>query len=236
MAKQVPCMKSKKRARPRKTMKKKPEKHVGKASCMPGQLWPLWLGHVHSQGTCWLHACLLLTHVLCLRVTEALKLKASDFNWSARSVHIGALKRQKPWNKPMLSVILPLLRRLRDKGLACKRKRGRGVLGKKAFEDVWKWPNSKDGLLFPSVRKDAKGSHRNKNTVCTAVRRLRKSFTVPKGSWLDVNKIRTHSGRHRMVNDLKLAAVPDDIAMMYARIADPRLMLMWLVYVLYIHD
>ena len=35
-----------------------------------------------------------LTHALCARVSEVLKLRASDFHWSGKTVTIAALKRQ----------------------------------------------------------------------------------------------------------------------------------------------
>ena len=211
------------RGRPRKVMKKQPEKPRGKASSLPGELWPRWLAHVHKNGTCWLHACLLLTHVLCLRVTEALSLKASDFNWRGRYVHVAGLKKQQATNKPLLTVILPVLRLLRDKGISCKRTKKRGVRGSVSFRDTWSWPADGESLLFPAGRKDSKLQRRSKNTVCKAVQRLRKTFQLPKSAWVDVAKIRSHTGRHRMVNDLKIAGVPDEVAMLYARISDSRL-------------
>ena len=206
----------------KKIKNQKPARRRGKASSMPGQLWPMWLAHVHKHGTCWLHACLLLTHVLCLRVTEALKLRACHFNFKTRTVLIEALKGQEPVNKPLISAVLPLLQHLRSKGLRKKRTRARGALPKDAFEDVWKFPKTGNAFLFPASRKDSKQAHRCKNTVCKAIQRLRKSFHIPTGVWIDIGKIRSHSGRQKMVQDLKLASVPEEIAMMYARIADVR--------------
>ena len=203
-------------------MKRKSHKTCrGKASCMSGQLWPMWLVHVHKHGTCWLHACLILTHILCLRVTEALKLRASDFNWKNKTVWIGPLKKQRAVRKPLLSALHPLLKHLRTHGLTCKRNRARGILGRSSFKDTWTWPKG-DALLFPSVRSDCKTTHRCKNTVCKAIQRLRVTFVSPKGVWLDTSRVRSHSGRQRMVQDLKLASVPEEVAMLYARIADTR--------------
>ena len=125
-----PSRKAAKRVRTKCMKKARPKSRRGKASCMPGQLWPMWLAHVHKKGTCWLHACLVLTHVLCLRVTEALRLRASDFNWKNRIVWIAPLKGQCAVRKPLLSALLPVLRHLRAHGLACRRTRPRGVLGK----------------------------------------------------------------------------------------------------------
>ena len=217
-----PSRKAAKRARTKCMKKARPKSRRGKASCMPGQLRPMWLAHVHKKGTCWLHACLVLTHVLCLRVTEALRLRASDFNWKNRTVWIAPLKGQCAVRKPLLSALLPVLRHLRAHGLACRRTRPRGVLGKAPFTDVWKWAKG-DALLFPSVRRDCKTTHRNKDTVCKVIQRLRKTFIAPTGVWLDTSKVRSHCGRQRMVQDLKLASVPEKIAMLYARIADTRL-------------
>ena len=112
-----PSRKAAKRVRTKCMKKARPKSRRGKASCMPGQLWPMWLAHVHKKGTCWLHACLVLTHVLCLRVTEALRLRASDFNWKNRTVWIAPLKGQCAVRKPLLSALLPVL------ALACPRSR-----------------------------------------------------------------------------------------------------------------
>lgn len=48
---------------------------------------------------------LLLTHVLCLRISEALNLRAEDFSLQAKSVYIGPLKGQAGFRKPMIPEI-----------------------------------------------------------------------------------------------------------------------------------
>ena len=42
----------------------------------------------------WVYVAVVLTHVLCCRITEILTLEAGDFNWKANYVTIKPLKRQ----------------------------------------------------------------------------------------------------------------------------------------------
>jgi hypothetical protein len=83
------------------------------------------------------------------------------------------------------------------------------------FVDQWNWP--KNGTyLFPSGRH---GGHLKKDSVCHSIVKARKSFECDVA---DTSKVRSHSGRHRMINDLKSAFIPPDAGMMFARIRDKK--------------
>lgn len=84
------------------------------------------------------------------------------------------------------------------------------------YVDHWKWPQP-GGYLFPSART---GSCMKKDAVCHSIVKARKSF---EGDIDDPTKVRSHSGRHRMINDLKTSSVPPDAGMMFARIRDKKL-------------
>ena len=79
--------KGKKRARTRK-MK------LGQAAVLSGKVWTQWRNHILKTSTTWLYVAITLSHALCARITEVLKLKSSDFHWAAKTVTIAALKRQ----------------------------------------------------------------------------------------------------------------------------------------------
>ncbi|CAE7031475.1 unnamed protein product [Symbiodinium sp. CCMP2592] len=218
MAKRLgrPCKKAK------TTKKKTPEKKLGKASSLPGPLWGAWLDHVLAQGSTWLWVALVLSHCFCLRITEVLKLKARDFLWKKKCVHIAPLKRQKAVHKSMLSALVPFLKSLRSKGKAKKRYQKKGVRGVVAFFDTWKWPAKDTDYLFPSHRSDAKTEHRSKDTVTKSIGRLRLTFAPPAEVFVEAEKIRSHSGRHRAINDMKNANISQHVAMKFARISDVR--------------
>ena len=197
-------------------------KSLGQASSLPGDLWWQWLRHVLQEGSCWLYVALLLSHVLCLRISEVLCLKTSDFDFRGKSARIRALKKAPDVQKHILNVVLPTIKSLRDRGVRRRRKQRRGVFGEVTYMDVWLWPKSAGEYLFPSDRSDSVEAHRVKDTACAAVARVRKSFSPPDSSFLNVNQIRTHSGRHRFINDCKASGLPDVIAMKFARITDQR--------------
>ena len=118
----------------------------------------------------------------------------------------------------LLSSCLPVLRRLRQKGRSRKKQRSWGALGKRTFNDQWKWP--KKGYLFPN---STGTGPIKKDIVCHNICKARSSFEPPKGSVLLSKKsVRSHSGRHRMINDLKSSGVATDAAMVFARIKHKR--------------
>ena len=207
--------------RSKRQQSKKAANVLGKASSLPGFLWGKWLDHVDSTGPTWLWVALVLSHALCLRITEVLRLRHRDFLWKARTVRVGPLKRQKATLKPMLSALFPVLKKLRDQGKSRRRTKQQGVRGKVVFFDRWQWPEEPCSFLFPSARSHSKEVHHSKDAVSKAICRSRLSFHVS-GTFLEVEKIRSHSGRHRMINDLKAAEISQDVAMKFARIGDVR--------------
>ena len=103
----------------------------------------------------------------------------------------------------LLNAILPTLRTLRKKGKSVVRKRRCGVRGTVSFKDKWCWPTGQKflfqtGLGSPMIKKDV---------VCHAIQQARKSFRV-----MDSHKIRSHSGRHSMINALKTDNVQQTLA------------------------
>lgn len=193
--------------------KKKKTQKLGKAATLPGQLWVLWLKHVLAHGRAWLYMALVMSHLLCLRITECLRLTAEDFSFRAGTVYIAPMKRQDAVRKPMLPEVKALLQNFKKKGVKRKRTEENGSRGKVTWIDTWTWP--KEGLLFPADRWDCCTEGKNKDTVCKAIARLRKSFEHPTD-----RPIRSHSGRQTMVNTLKATGLPDAICMFYARIND----------------
>ena len=204
--------------RPRKSRCKAAGAKLGKACCLQGSLFKEWTEHLLATGPTWLFVLTLLSHMLCLRVTEACKLKSEHFDWRKGCVVIGALKRQPAVLKHMMTAVLPRLKQLRKQGVGKFRVRENGARAKTRCLDKWMWPAS--GYLFPSKRVDAVKPHINKNSVCKAIARVRSTF-APKG-FTGGATVRSHSARHRMINDMKCSEVPDEIGMMVARITDKR--------------
>lgn len=122
--------------------------------------------------------------------------------------------------KMMLAAALPMLRRLKAHGKSKRRTRNCGARGKVVFQDSWKWPK-KGQYLFPNRYLNGR---LKKDAVCHAIASVRKTFVAPKGcsAMFEPNRVRSHSGRHRMINDLKLSGISADAAMTYARIKDKK--------------
>ena len=95
-----------------------------------------------------------------------------------------------------------------------------GSRGCQMITDSWKWPKTNDGLLFPAPR--ANGKPRKKDVVCHLICKIRKTFVPPPGCNLVLQSIRSHSGRHRMINDMKASEASCETAMGFARIRDKK--------------
>ena len=67
---------------------------LGQAAMLTGKMWTQWRNHILKTSSTWLFVAITLSHALCARITEVLKLKGSDFHWAAKTVTIAALKRQ----------------------------------------------------------------------------------------------------------------------------------------------
>ena len=102
----------------------------------------------------------------------------------------------------MLSAILPVLKKLKEKGVSRHRQRRCGRRGLQTVRDEWRWPRSREGFLFPAPR--SKGKPRTKDAVCHMIVKARKSFDVP---GVDAQRVRSHSGRHTFINDLKRSEI-----------------------------
>ena len=73
-------------------------KRLGKAARLSGALWRKWSEHVLRHSS-WVYVAIMLTRVLCLRITEALSLRSSHFDFRRKRVTIPGLKGQ-PQAKP----------------------------------------------------------------------------------------------------------------------------------------
>ncbi|OLQ03028.1 hypothetical protein AK812_SmicGene14072 [Symbiodinium microadriaticum] len=143
---------------------------------------------------------------------DVLALRACDFNWRSHRVRIKALKGGKEVLKWIISSSRASLQRLRDKGLVVRRKRQAGARGQVTVREEWKWPRG-DALLFESEGRP--GKPRTKDVVSHAIVRARKTFQA---EHIDRSRIRSHSGRHRMIQDMKASGVADHVGMAHARI------------------
>ena len=73
----------------------------GQANPLLGSTWHAWLEHVRNQGPTWLYVALSLTHLLCCRITEIMRLTAESFDHEKKCVTIEALKRQPATRTPL---------------------------------------------------------------------------------------------------------------------------------------
>ena len=120
----------------------------------------------------------------------------------------------------MLKACLPLLRRLRQNGKKSSRRVQCGARPTTTVKDHWTWPKG-NKFLFPAPTKLGR---KTKDIVCHVLTKARATFVPPKNTSLvlDVKTIRSHSGRHRAINDLKRSCVDPESAMVYARTAHRR--------------
>ena len=76
-----------------------------------------------ARGTHPVTKAVMLTHLLCARITEVLSLQTSDIHFDERTVRVRALKRQQEANKPMSVACENELRRLQAEGISVRRTR-----------------------------------------------------------------------------------------------------------------
>ena len=126
-----------------------------------------------------------------------------------RLVTICPLKRSPSTQKYLGDTQMNVLNKWREHGVSQPRQTKCGSRGTVSWNDVWLWPSQRQKgnkhYLFPSARSDSKAPHRNKDTVAKAIRRVAIGFKPKPDSGVQVSKIRSHSGRHRAINDLKAA-------------------------------
>ena len=138
----------------------------GPADTLAGAGWKAWISHLKSVGPTWLYALASLSHLLCVRVTEACTLRRSDVNLAGATVHIGAMKKGAALNKPLSIAAKRLLTEWQEAGgVSVQRTRRWGNRGAITYKDEWVFPTQDEAWLFPSNRKDAAQAHRNKAGV-----------------------------------------------------------------------
>ena len=60
------------------------------------------------------------------------------------------------------------------------------------------------------------------DTAAAAIRRARENFVPPDVTAVKVSQIRSHSARHRCINDMKSQNVPQEVGKTFARIASTK--------------
>ena len=135
----------------------------GQADSMLGPVWHAWLEHVRNKGPTWLYVALCLTHLLCSRITEVMRLTTESFEHEEKHVSIAALKRQPTIAKPLSEAACLVTESLRKYGVSVQRARRNGARGHEVYLDKWTWPET--GHLFPSTRRDSKHAYRTKDVV-----------------------------------------------------------------------
>ena len=191
---------------------------LGQADRLPGAAWNLWTNHVQATGPSWLYPVVCLGHLLCLRVTEVLSLQGKDFNFEKKVVKVRALKRQAETDKVLGEAALAFLLKLQAEGVSIPRTKRAGARGRVAWNDEWTWPEDPAHHLFPASRRDSALDRLSKDTVARAIRRARSTFHVPHLPEVQPSMIRSHSGRHRCINDMKQHNVEREVGKKYARI------------------
>ncbi|CAE7348103.1 unnamed protein product [Symbiodinium sp. CCMP2592] len=195
----------------------------GPADTLAGPSWKAWVSHLKSVGPTWLYALTCLSHLLCVRVTEACMLRRSDVDLEGRTVHVGALKRGAALKKPLSNAAFKLLSEWQEAGgVSVHRTRRWGSRGAVTYKDEWEFPATDEAYLFPSKRKDSAKDRRTKDTVSKAIRKARETFVPPPNTDVKIASIRSHSARHRCCNDLKSSMVPSELGKKFARISSDK--------------
>jgi integrase len=206
--------------KPARAGKRRCRRTVGQADKLPGAAWTLWTHHVQATGPSWLYPVVCFGHLLCLRVTEVLRLCCKDFDLEKGVVRVQALKRQGAIDKCMSEAAVQFVRKLQEEGISVNRPKNTGLRGKQDMMDVWHWPKEPEDYLFPASRRDSQQKNRGKDVVARAIRSARRTFQVPHIPEVQPNRIRSHSGRHRCINDMKQHNVEREVGNKFARIAD----------------
>ena len=161
-----------------------------------------WLEHVRNQGPAWLCVALSLTHLLCCRITEIMRLTAESFDHEKKCVTIEALKRQAATTKPLSEAACLVTESLRDYGVSVQRARRNGARGHAVYLDTWMWPET--GLLFPATRKDSTQATTARTSWRPSVGRFSSTLVPPDGAGsVRIENIVSHCGRHRCSNGMK---------------------------------
>ena len=200
----------------------------GSASSLPGESFTEFLAHCKKTAPVWLHIFAKVDHALGNRVTETLELQGDHVDFKKGRVLIHGLKGHGIVYKPLVPHARKILAQLKKKAVTTTRKVKRGACDDATVTETWRWSK---GYLFPRNcdqkqpapggcgRKPPGGNRITKDTVSKAIIRARKTF---KSSRVDVStcSIRSHSFRHRWINDAKNAGLPKEVAMKYCLIKD----------------
>ena len=144
---------------------------LGQANPLNGNRWIDWLHHVrdHYGGKYFL--ALYLTQALCIRISQALQLQASHFDFKAQTVFIAAFKGHSAVKKPLVPSVRQALQTIKLKGVDSSEKQN------------FQWP--KRGYLFPA-RRGAKKPYMTRFVVAHTVAKLSQKVCpqVPRpGNW-----------------------------------------------------
>ena len=186
-------------------------KRLGKAHALAGKRWGIWLDHVRRYGGGHFFLLLYLTSALCLRVTQAARLRAQDFDMRRKRVFVAKLKGHPSTHKPILPSVLLFLKKIKSQGVPSPKKR-------------FAWP--KTGYLFPS-RRGSGVPFVSKDTVASCIRRVRKQFVQAyRKTYPDLEggkTIRSHSGRRHCISLMANSEVTPAVTMAYAQILTYRI-------------
>ena len=94
------------------------------------------------------------------------------------------------------------------------------MLGTGKVLDAWHWPEEFERYLLPASRRDSRKALRGKDVVARAIRDARKTFRNPHIPDVIPNRIRSHSGRHRCIHDMKHHRAEGEVGKTYSRIID----------------
>lgn len=184
---------------------------LGQPNPLNGNRWIDWLHHVrdHYGGKYFL--ALYLTQALCIRISQALQLQASHFDFKAQTVFIAAFKGHSAVKKPLVPSVRQALQTIKLKGVDSSEKQN------------FQWP--KRGYLFPA-RRGAKKPYMTRFVVAHTVAKARKSFLkkyAHKYPDLETGKtIRSHSGRRHAITAYAESGLSPHIGMAYAQITSFR--------------
>ena len=205
----------------RKSPGSKHSRKLGQADAL-AENFSDWLQHLLSQSRTWVVVAVWICKVFCCRISQALQLRSKDWDFANRRVYFKPFKGAAGIWKPMLGALLVEMETLRKKGVKQARTVNRGSRGTVNEVDVWTFPTSADGYLFPSTRKDSKQPHVSKGTACKMIQRARLSFKVDGKLFERRHSIRTHSSRHHMINALKSSGLAEEAGMRFANIKNRR--------------
>ena len=202
-----------------------PNQPACQASALPGRQWNLWLRHILAECGPTLYVLVLLTQILCLRVTQAARLRGADFHWGPRRVWVGKFKRHRGVHKPLTKEAKKTLKGLRDKVVkGAARTVRNGARAATTVTPAWKWP-ADGGHLFPSLRSDAALPHVSKDWICKQLKEASATFVAKYGARypnLLEEAPRSHSGRRNSITRLVESGVPERLGMEFAQLSNPR--------------